>query len=208
MRPNKLLEFPGTFVYPVGADPGPHGNPKSTMSDTKTKPKSAKADSGSAAKSKSDKSTSESKTASDASDKSTSDTSKSDKSTSDKSKSDSGSGSAEKSARESIGGSKEVHYGYFSNVKTPEYRSGWDAIWGNDKGPSKKKSAAKKSTTASRKPLTPVRLNLDIDELPADLRDGLAKVARAKLKKSRVNYDKRDAAGAVEWQIECWVKRA
>ena len=183
------------------------------MSDTKTKPKSAKADSGSAAKSKSDKSTSESKTASDASDKSTSDKSTSDKSTSDKStsdksKTDSGGGSAEKSARESIGGSKEVHYGYFSNVKTPEYRSGWDAIWGNDKGPSKKKSATKKSTTASRKPLTPVRLNLDIDELPADLRDGLAKVARAKLKKSRVNYDKRDAAGAVEWQIECWVKRA
>ena len=198
MRPNKLLEFPGTFVYPVGADPGPYDNPKSMMSDTKTKPKSAKADSGSAAKSKSDKSTPESKSASDASDKSTSD----------KSKTDNGGGSAEKSARESIGGSKEVHYGYFSNVKTPEYRSGWDAIWGNDKGPSKKKSAAKKSTTASRKPLTPVRLNLDIDELPADLRDGLAKVARAKLKKSRVNYDKRDAAGAVEWQIECWVKRA
>ena len=38
-----------------------------------------------------------------------------------------------KSARESVGGKSEVHYGYFSNVKTPEYRSGWDSIWGGEK---------------------------------------------------------------------------
>jgi hypothetical protein len=181
------------------------------MSDTKnqSKTKSAKADSSSAAKSKVDKSASDTKSTSDASDKSTpasSDKSTPDKSTPDKSKSDGGGG--EKSARESIGGSKEVHYGYFSNVKTPEYRSGWDAIWGNDEGGSTKKSASKSKKPAARTPLTPVRLNLDIDDLPTELREGLASVARAKLKKSRVNYDKRDTAGAVEWQIECWVKRA
>ena len=44
--------------------------------------------------------------------------------------------------------------------------------------------------------------------MPRFIRDGLAKIARAKLKKSRVNYDKREAAGSVDWQIECWVKRA
>ena len=166
------------------------------MSDTKTKSESAKADGSSAAKSTPDKSTSESESASD--------TGAPDKIASEKSKSDGGG----KSARESAGGSNEIHYGYFSNIKTPEYRSGWDAIWGKGKSPSRKKSAAKKSTkTASRKSFTPVRLNLDIDELPADLRQGLANVARAKLKKSRINYDKREAAGAVEWQIRCWVKR-
>ena len=38
---------------------------------------------------------------------------------------DGGGGAVGKSARESIGGAKEVHYGYFSNVKTPEYLEGW-----------------------------------------------------------------------------------
>ena len=28
----------------------------------------------------------------------------------------------------SVGGSKEVHYGYFSSVRTPEYRSGWEDL--------------------------------------------------------------------------------
>ena len=33
---------------------------------------------------------------------------------------------AGKSARDSIGGKSDAHYGYFSSVRTPEYRSGWD----------------------------------------------------------------------------------
>ena len=171
------------------------------MSDTKpkskAKTKSSKADSSGATKSTADKSSA------DFASTSTSETSKSETS-----KSSSGK-PTEKSARESVGGSKEVHYGYFSNVKTPEYLDGWDAIWGNTDGKSKKKSATKKpAKPAARRPLTPVRLNLDLDDLPVEIREGLVKVARAKLKKSRVNYDKRDAAGAVDWQIECWVKRA
>ena len=166
------------------------------MSDTKpkskAKTKSSKADSSGATKSTADKSSADSASTS----------------TSETSKSSSGK-PTEKSARESVGGSKEVHYGYFSNVKTPEYLDGWDAIWGNTDGKSKKKSATKKpAKPAARRPLTPVRLNLDLDDLPVEIREGLVKVARAKLKKSRVNYDKRDAAGAVDWQIECWVKRA
>jgi len=32
----------------------------------------------------------------------------------------------------SAGGSSAVHYGFFSNVKTPAYRSGWDSIWGKE----------------------------------------------------------------------------
>lgn len=38
-------------------------------------------------------------------------------------------GKSEASARESVGGTSEVHYGYFSNVRNDNYRSGWDDIW-------------------------------------------------------------------------------
>ena len=129
-------------------------------------------------------------------------------STENKSKTTSGDGASKggKSARESVGGVKEVHYGYFSNVRTEEYRDGWDAIWGNDNSKKTKASAPVKKNTRAR-PTKPIRLSFDIDDLPEHLRIGLAEVARSKLRKSRVNYDKRDKAGAVDWQIECWVKR-
>ena len=136
--------------------------------------------------------------------------SKPDKSDSDagasKANGESGKSDGGKPARESVGGAKEVHYGYFSNVRTAEYRDGWDAIWGQGKSRRSQPSTAAKRNTR-RRPTTPIRLNLDIDDLPDDLRAGLAEVARAKLKKSRVNYDKRNQAGAVDWQIECRVKR-
>ena len=38
-------------------------------------------------------------------------------------------GSGGKSAKESVGGASAVHYGYFSSVRSEEYRSGWDNIW-------------------------------------------------------------------------------
>lgn len=107
-----------------------------------------------------------------------------------------------KSARESIGGTGDVHYGYFSSVRTPAYRSGWDAIWGGagarppDKRPPK-----------PRKKPRPITLDLDLDDLPPPLRDGLIAVARAELKKSRVSYERRDRAGAVDWRIVCRVDR-
>ena len=63
--------------------------------------------------------------------------SKLDKSDSDagasKANGESGKSDGGKPARESVGGAKEVHYGYFSNVRTAEYRDGWDAIWGQGK---------------------------------------------------------------------------
>ena len=47
-----------------------------------------------------------------------------------------------KSAKESVGGAAVGHYGYFSNIKTPEYKSGWDDIWG------KKTSSTKMKVTS------------------------------------------------------------
>lgn len=122
-------------------------------------------------------------------------------------------GETGKSARESVGGAAVGHYGFFSNIKTPEYKSGWDDIWGkSEKSGSKKKSAKKK--TAGKAPARktaeikrPVTVTLDPAELPAKVRDALAEAARAQLKKKRINYDARDKAGAVSWQISCEVKR-
>ena len=125
-----------------------------------------------------------------------------------KSKTKSGDGASKggKSARDSVGGVKEVHYGYFSNVRTEEYREGWDTIWGGDNNNKAKAATPAKRNTRAR-PTKPIRLSFDIDDLPEHVRIGLTDVARSKLKKSRVNYDKRDKAGAVDWQIDCWVKR-
>ena len=120
----------------------------------------------------------------------------------------SGSGEAGKSARESIGGAAVGHYGFFSNIKTPEYKSGWDDIWGKpEKSGDKtagKKTAGKK---AAAKKKAPVTVWLDLEDLPAELQAGLADAARAQLKKMRVNYDSRDKAGAVTWRIHCDVER-
>jgi len=103
-----------------------------------------------------------------------------------------------KSSRESIGGAGAVHYGYFSNVKTPKYRSGWDDIWSNESEPKKKETVRAKE---------PVVISLAIDDLPADVQESLAAIARAKLKKSRINYDNRAKANAIAWRIDCEVKR-
>ncbi len=112
---------------------------------------------------------------------------------------------AQKSSRESVGGKTEVHYGYFSNVKTPEYRSGWDSIWGarTENGERKNGSATKRA-----RPKTPVRLTLAFDDLPEAVRDELRKAAGAALKaNARLNFARRDEAGAVSWSIECEVRR-
>ena len=120
----------------------------------------------------------------------------------------SGSGEAGKSARESIGGAAVGHYGFFSNIKTPEYKSGWDDIWGKPEK-SGDKTAGKKTTgkKAAAKKKAPVTVWLDLEDLPAELQAGLADAARAQLKKMRVNYDSRDKAGAVTWRIHCDVER-
>ena len=159
---------------------------KSTKSETKAAPKPAET-----------KST-ESKTETKSTD------AKSAEATSPPASSDSGDGG--KSARDSIGGAAVGHYGYFSNIKTPEYKSGWDDIWGeDDSGGAKKKPSAKTKAAPKRK--APRVVSFDFEDLPADLQTALSKEARAQLKKSRVNYDARDKAGAVTWRIDCTVER-
>ena len=125
-----------------------------------------------------------------------------------------------KSARESTGGKADAHYGYFSSVRTPAYRSGWDAIWGSQNGESdesgengengeeapRRRSAARAGRPAKAgKRRDPITVTLDLDALPPQLREGLVEIARAELKKSRVSYARREKAGAVDWRITCRV---
>ncbi|MDE0392415.1 MAG: hypothetical protein OXI57_10130 [Rhodospirillales bacterium] len=122
---------------------------------------------------------------------------------------------AGKSARESAGGKSDVHYGYFSSVRTPAYRSGWDEIWGSDNGddaangdetPRQRRQAVRARGAAKpRKRREPITVTLDLDDLPPDLKDGLVEIASARLKKSRVSYARRDKAGAIDWRITCRV---
>ena len=116
-----------------------------------------------------------------------------------------------KSAREAIGGKDGVHYGYFSSVRTPAYRSGWDSIWGSQDGSNgadgeaASRGRAPKRAAKARKRREPITLSLDLDALPPSLKDGLVEIARAELKKSRVSYERRDKAGAIDWRITCRV---
>ncbi len=119
--------------------------------------------------------------------------------------SESSTSTTEKSARDSVGGKSEVHYGYFSNVKTPEYRSGWDSIWGNGETNGARR---KRPASSPAKAKSPVRLTLDFDDLPETVRDELREAAGRALKaKSRLNLARRERSGAVSWTIECEVRR-
>ena len=103
---------------------------------------------------------------------------------------------AGKSQRRSVGGSKEVHYGYFSSVRTPEYRSGWDAIWGK-----KSKSSTKTVKKKVKKLAGPVELDLAFDKLPDDLREALMEHVRKKLRRTPNGFKKLQESGAVDWNL-------
>ena len=104
-----------------------------------------------------------------------------------------------KSAKDSVGGAAVGHYGYFSNIKTPEYKSGWDDIWGK-----KKKKPAKRKKVVSKEPVV---VEIDVYDLPEDAQAALADAAKIGLKGRRISYDNRAKKGDVSWRIVCEVKR-
>ncbi len=115
-------------------------------------------------------------------------------------------GDGGKSAKESIGGAKDVHYGFFSSVRTPAYRSGWDDIWAKkDAGRPRRKGPKAAAKIKSKTVPKPATVNLTIADLPDDVRDGLVEAARRKMRKSRSSYDKLDASGLVDWTISVTV---
>ena len=117
------------------------------------------------------------------------------------SNSDGGGGDGAKSARESIGGAKDIHYGFFSSVRNPAYRSGWDDVWGRPDNKDKKRSRGPDAKVKFKAGVKPVTAALRIEDLPAEIRDGLVDAARKKMKRSRASFDKLDASGVVDWAI-------
>ena len=113
-----------------------------------------------------------------------------------------------KSAKESIGGATDIHYGFFSSVRTPAYRSGWDEIWAKKEArPARKKGANSTSKNKSKSGAKPTTVNLSISDFPENVQEGLVETARLKMRKSRSNYDKLDALGLVDWTIDVTVNR-
>ena len=124
------------------------------------------------------------------------DTAKTDAPSSDTS--DGGSSAKESAnAKKASGGSRPISY--FSSVSTEEYRSGWDDIFG-----SKKKAVAPKRAKSK----LPATLSISVDDLDADAQAALESVARKLAKKKRLNFDKLQANGQIEWRIACEISDA
>ena len=109
-----------------------------------------------------------------------------------------------KSAKESIGGAAVGHYGYFSNIKTPEYKSGWDDIWGKKTNSTNKKKTTKSVTNKIK---NPVLVSLEFEDLPLGLRNGLIDAVRGQLEGKRVSYKARAKQGDVYWTINCEIRQ-
>ncbi len=114
-----------------------------------------------------------------------------------------------KVGRAAMGGEAVGHYGFFSNIKTPEYKSGWDAIWGKKKaaGGGKAKKAKGETAAPARAAKAPQTVALDFADLPAAAREALADAARARLGRGKGAYDRADRAGKLSWTIELTVPR-
>ena len=110
---------------------------------------------------------------------------------------------AGKSARESVGGAAMGHYGFFSNIKTPEYKSGWDDIWGK-----KKKNRAKEVTeNLSKTNPGETIILLKYEDLPAAVKKGLEAVVRKEVKKTSMKSDGKKPTANFLWEIRCKVNR-
>ena len=109
-----------------------------------------------------------------------------------------------KSAKESVGGAAVGHYGYFSNIKTPEYKSGWDDIWGKKTNSTNKKKTTKSVTNKTK---NPVLVSLEFEDLPLGVRNGLIDALRGQLEGKRVSYKARAKQGNVNWTISCEIRQ-
>jgi len=132
-----------------------------------------------------------------------SDTGGSSKETKDKPSKSSETGT-EKSQKETVSAS-DVHYGYFSSVRTPAYRSGWDAIYGQKETIKKDQVSVKtnKNIIKRARIKPPVTIELDIDSIPEDLRLALEDEIKILIKSKRLSYDKIKSRGSVRWNITC-----
>ena len=83
---------------------------------------------------------------------------------------------------------------FFSSVRSDEYRSGWDSVFGKAKPPSHQR---KRATT----------LELSAADLTEAERAVLLAAAKRKMQGRRVNLDRAAGKGELSWSIVCRIGR-
>ena len=166
-------------------------SPKKTKAKKTTESKSTASDKKSAPKEVAPKDKSESTSSQNTNDSS-------------KKESDSPSG---KSQKETISTS-DVHYGYFSSVRTPAYRKGWDEIFGNSDAPKLKdqQPITKKNTGKKARIQKNLDIDLSFDDLPTRIRNSMLDEIAKKTRRKRERLDKQLTNGKIKWRIRCQIK--
>ena len=104
--------------------------------------------------------------------------------------SDSGSGSSQNKSASALSIS------HFSSVRSDEYRSGWENIFGNGKSKRRKNSRASKAA-----PNCPVTVQLSNEDLPAALLRGLEAALRKKAKKDKIKLGRTSKSRQLNWRV-------
>lgn len=99
-------------------------------------------------------------------------------------------------APKASGGGRPISH--FSSVSTPEYRSGWESIFG-----SKSDDDEDEKPRRTKKSREPVDLEIAFEDLDADIQAALAAVAAKMAKQKRLNYGKLERQDLVSWEITC-----
>ena len=83
---------------------------------------------------------------------------------------------------------------FFSSVRTDEYRSGWDSVFGKAKTPSRRRKG-------------PHIVELSLADLTEEERAALLGAAKRKARGRRVNLDRAAKNGELDWTIVCRIGR-
>ena len=83
---------------------------------------------------------------------------------------------------------------FFSSVRTDEYRSGWDSVFGKAKTPSRRRKG-------------PHIVELSLADLTDEERAALLGAAKRKARGRRVNLDRAAKNGELGWTIVCRIGR-
>jgi hypothetical protein len=90
---------------------------------------------------------------------------------------------------------------HFSSVSTPEYREGWERIFGGAETNQK----SKPETEVSSSQQFPTRLELQDTDIDAELRAILHKVFLSKARQHGLSLDK--GANSIEYNLHCNIKK-
>jgi len=94
----------------------------------------------------------------------------------------------------------QLSISHFSSVSTPAYRSGWDAIFGG--GKTAGKARAKKGNGHA----FPDRLELDDEDIDAELRKALYKAFQRQARKQGVSLAEIKKTAVIEYSLTCNIR--